>query len=81
MGAVVATFKDLKRTDEAFGGKVSQKEDDEIKEIIETQRVLDDVIVAEVSNGSSETIISEKTEVKRWNVLQIPWTKFSFSHI
>ena len=37
MGVVLATRKDLKQTVEALGGKVSKNENEEIKEIIETQ--------------------------------------------
>lgn len=46
MGAIMRTVKDLKATVEAMGGKMLTKENEEIKEIMEAQRVVEEVIVA-----------------------------------
>ena len=46
MGAIFRTVKDLKSSVEALGKKRTQGENDEVKEIIEAQRVIDEVIVA-----------------------------------
>ena len=46
MGAVMRTVKDLKGTSEALAKNTLPKEDKEIKEILETQRVIEEVLVA-----------------------------------
>ena len=46
MGAIMRTVKDLKATVEALGEKMLTKENEEIKEIMEAQRVVEEVIVA-----------------------------------
>ena len=61
MGAVLATIKDLKQTVEALGKRVSKNENEEIKEIIETQRVIDEVIVA--NSDSIKRIMKEMEEI------------------
>jgi hypothetical protein len=46
LGAVMRTVKDLKGTFEALAKKNLPKEDKEIKEILETQSVIEEVLVA-----------------------------------
>ena len=45
-GPIIATVEDLTCSVEDLKKKLSLKENDEIREIIETQRVIDEVIVA-----------------------------------
>jgi hypothetical protein len=45
-GGVVKLVKDLKLTVEALGKKLDAKEIDEVKEILDAQKVIDEVIVA-----------------------------------
>ena len=45
-GGIVATIRDLKRNVEALEKKISLKENEEISEIMETQKVIEEVIVA-----------------------------------
>ena len=45
-GGIVATVRDLRRSVEALEKKLSAQENEEIREIMETQKVIEEVIVA-----------------------------------
>ena len=49
MGGLVATVKDLKKTVEVLEKKVSVKESEEIKEMLEAKKVVDELIAANAS--------------------------------
>ena len=46
MGAILRTLKDLKSSVEVLEKKTQPDDNNEIKEIIETQKVIDEIIVA-----------------------------------
>ena len=58
-GGILKLVKNLKTTVESLVEKVSKQENDEIKEIIETQKVIDEVIVA-----NSDAIHRIEKEIK-----------------
>ena len=58
-GGIIATVKALKETVERLERKISKEENDEIKELIETQRVIEEVIVA---NGDAIKRIDKEIE-------------------
>ena len=85
MGGLVATIKDLKKTVEALDKKVSANEKEEIKEISENQKVVDEMIAAnanaikrlegeikKLGKSKSDEVVGNIPTEKDKTVLEVP---------
>jgi hypothetical protein len=70
MGAMFKTVKDIKSYVEALDKKLQSKENDEIKEILEAQRVIDEIIVA--NDGAINRLDREIRTMKEFKTDSTP---------
>jgi transcriptional regulator with PAS, ATPase and Fis domain len=70
MGLIMRTVKDLKGTVEALGKKTVPNENDEVKEIMETQRVIEEVLVA--NSDAMKRIDKEIVKIMNTKEVSLP---------